>query len=54
MTSQDQSAYCSYPGGLFPNPIYADVIQSGKKIVASNTLVDAMKADNDPRLKASF
>ena len=55
MTSQDQSAYCSYPGGLFPNPIYADVIQSGRKdYVASNTLVDAMKADNDPRLSKFF
>lgn len=55
ISSQDQSAYCTYPGGLFPNPIYADVIQSGRKdYVASNTLVDALELDNDPRLGKFF
>lgn len=54
-SNQAESASCPYPGGLFPNPIYADVIQSKRKdYVASNTLVDSMVADNDPRLNKFF
>lgn len=37
------------------NPVWADLVQSGRKdFVAANTLVDAMKAVNDPRLSAYF
>lgn len=55
ISNQSESAFCPFPGGLFPNPIYADVIQSGRKdYVASNTLVDYMDADSDPRLDKFF
>lgn len=55
ISNQSESAFCPYPGGLFPNPIYADVIQSGRKdYVAADTLVDALTADNDPRLDKFF
>ncbi len=37
------------------NPIWVDLIQSGRKdFVAANTLVDAMKANNDPRVSLYF
>ena len=56
--SNDNTYFVSFKdisGLSSSNPIYADVIQSGRKdYVASNTLVDAMKADNDPRLSKFF
>jgi hypothetical protein len=37
------------------NPIWVDLVQSGRKdFVAANTLVDAMKANNDPRVSLYF
>jgi hypothetical protein len=37
------------------NPIWVDLVQSGRKdFVAANTLVDAMKALNDPRVPLYF
>ena len=37
------------------NPVWADLVQSGRKdFVAANTLVDAMKALNDPRIPYYF
>jgi hypothetical protein len=37
------------------NPVYLDLVQSGRKdFVAANTLVDAMKGLNDPRIPYYF
>ena len=44
-----------YLGGISANPLYQDLIQSGRHdFVAANTIVDAMNALNDPRRAAYF
>jgi hypothetical protein len=45
----------SYPGGANSNPLYVDLVQSGRHdFVPSNTMVDMMNALNDPRMNDYF
>ncbi|SDD87712.1 SusD/RagB family nutrient-binding outer membrane lipoprotein [Riemerella columbipharyngis] len=47
----------TYTAGLFSSPLYQNVNVEGsgrKDIVAANTLVDALKAKNDPRIGKFF
>jgi hypothetical protein len=40
----------SYPGGANSNPLYVDLVQSGRHdFVPANTIVDKMNSLNDPR-----
>jgi hypothetical protein len=44
-----------YPGGTNSNPIYQDLVQSGRNdFVPANTIVDMMNALNDPRRDEYF
>ncbi len=45
----------SYPGGSNSNPIYVDLVQSGRHdFVPANTIVDIMNTLNDPRRDKYF
>lgn len=45
----------NYPGGTMSNPLYQDLVQSGRHdFVAANTLIDVMNSLQDPRLPAYF
>lgn len=47
---EDNFGLASFPSGLFSNPIYQDVIQSGRNdFVPSKMLVDYMNTTSDPR-----
>jgi hypothetical protein len=44
-----------YPGGSMSNPLYQDLVQSGRKdFVPANTIVDLMNGLEDPRREAYF
>jgi hypothetical protein len=54
-TSSDDDARFSYLGSIHTNPLYQDVVQSGRNdFVAANTIVDLMNARSDPRLPLYF
>ena len=45
----------NYPGGAMSNPLYQDLVQSGRNdFVPANTIVDLMNGLNDPRRPAFF
>lgn len=45
----------AYPGGAMSNPLYQDLVQSGRKdFVPANTIVDLMNDLEDPRRPAYF
>lgn len=45
----------AYPGGAMSNPLYQDMVQSGRDdFVAANTIVDIMNDLEDPRRPAYF
>lgn len=51
-TSNEDNAEFEYVGGSYANPVYADIVLSGRRdYVISNTLVDYMAGLGDPRLK---
>lgn len=51
----NERAELHYLGGTNSNPLYVDLVQSGRHdFVAANTLVDAMNALEDPRRTAYF
>lgn len=51
----DERCELHYPGGQNSNPLYVDLIQSGRHdFVPANTIVDAMNALEDPRRAAYF
>lgn len=46
---------CSYPGGTFSNPLYEEMVATGRHdFVAANTIIDVMKSFADPRLPLYF
>jgi hypothetical protein len=48
--SSDDNALLQYLGAIHVNPIYEDVVQSGRDdFVAANTIVDLMNTKQDPR-----
>ncbi len=53
--SNDDNATLVYLGTSNPNPIWTDIVQSGRKdFVAANTIVDIMNSLNDPRRSVYF
>ena len=45
----------SYPGGANSNPLYVDLVQSGRHdFVPANTIIDMMNTMNDPRMDNYF
>ena len=45
----------SYPGGANSNPLYVDLVQSGRHdFVPANTIIDMMNTLNDPRMDKYF
>lgn len=45
-----EDIHCPYPGGGISNPLYQDLVQSGRHdFVPANTIVDIMNGLNDPR-----
>jgi hypothetical protein len=53
--SNDDNALLQYLGAIHVNPIYEDVVQSGRDdFVAANTIVDIMNARQDPRRPLYF
>lgn len=55
-TSNDDNADYQYDSNApNTNPVWVDLVQSGRQdFVAANTIIDALKADNDPRLVYYF
>jgi Starch-binding associating with outer membrane len=54
-TSMLDNAYLYYLGAIHTNPIYQDVVQSGRNdFVAANTIVDLMNNLTDPRRPLYF
>ncbi len=50
-----EHASYAYPGGSYSNPLYQDLVQSGRHdFVAANTIVDMMNGLTDPRRAAYF
>lgn len=48
--SNDDNALLNYLSAIHTNPIYQDVVQSGRNdFVPANTIVDLMNTDQDPR-----
>ncbi|MGE5420692.1 MAG: SusD/RagB family nutrient-binding outer membrane lipoprotein, partial [Chloroflexota bacterium] len=53
--SNADDALLNYLGAIHTNPIYTDVVQSGRNdFVAANTIVDLMNQKQDPRLPFYF
>jgi hypothetical protein len=53
--SNDDNALLQYLGAIHVNPIYEDVVQSGRDdFVAANTIVDLMNTKEDPRRPLYF
>ncbi|MFZ9032240.1 MAG: SusD/RagB family nutrient-binding outer membrane lipoprotein [Robiginitalea sp.] len=54
-TSNNDNAILNYLGISNPNPVWTDIVQSGRKdYVSANTIVDIMNGLNDPRRSAYF
>jgi len=54
-TSSSDDALVNYLGAIHTNPIYQDVVQSGRNdFVPANTIVDLMNARSDPRMPLYF
>lgn len=55
-TAKDDSfGLSAFPSGLFANPVYQDVIQSGRNdFIPSDVLVDYMNSTSDPRREKWF
>jgi len=54
-SSNDDNAQFEFLGISNPNPVWTDVVQSGRQdFVAANTIVDLMNDLNDPRLNVFF
>jgi hypothetical protein len=50
-----ESCELAYPGGAMSNPLYQDLVQSGRSdFVPANTIVDLMNGLEDPRRPAYF
>jgi hypothetical protein len=53
--SNNDNAILNYLGISNPNPVWTDIVQSGRKdYVSANTIVDIMNSLNDPRRSAYF
>ncbi|MCW3160140.1 SusD/RagB family nutrient-binding outer membrane lipoprotein [Chryseobacterium oryctis] len=49
-SNDDNFGLSAFPSGLFANPVYQDVIQSGRNdFIPSDVLVDYMNSTSDPR-----
>jgi hypothetical protein len=54
-SSNGDNAVLNYPGGANPNPIWTDIVQSGRQdFVGANTLIDIMNELDDPRRSIYF
>ncbi|WP_445381484.1 SusD/RagB family nutrient-binding outer membrane lipoprotein [Robiginitalea sp. IMCC43444] len=54
-TSNNDNASFAYLGISNPNPVWTDIVQSGRKdFVVANTIVDIMNTLNDPRRSIYF
>jgi len=54
-SKEDSFGLSTFPSGLFANPIYQEVIQSGRNdFIPSDVLVDYMNSTSDPRMGRWF
>ncbi len=52
---EDNFGLAKFPTGLFPNPVYLDVVASGRDdYLPSDILVNTMNATKDPRRAVWF
>ncbi len=54
-TSADDDALLPYEGAIHTNPIYTNIVTSGRQdFVAANTIIDLLKSLTDPRIGLYF